>query len=53
LEARRVSFFLRTQDFRHTGYELILSRPTNIPSVIVPLINAHLDTICSGIVKLS
>jgi DNA polymerase V len=45
LEARRVSFFLRTQDFRHTGYELVLSRPTNVPSVIVPLINAQLDTI--------
>ncbi len=45
LEARRVSFFLRTQDFRHTGYELVLSRPTNVPSVIVPLINAHLNTI--------
>ena len=45
LEARRVSFFLRTQDFRHTGSELILSRPTNVPSVIVPLINAHLDSI--------
>ena len=40
-----MSFFLRTQDFRHTGYELVLSRPTNVPSVIVPLINAHLDTI--------
>src|SRR4029450_9026967 len=24
LEARRVSFFLRTQDFRHTGYEWVL-----------------------------
>jgi DNA polymerase-4 len=45
LEARRVSFFLRTQDFRHIGYELVLSRPTNVPSVIVPLINAQLDTI--------
>ena len=37
--------FLRTQDFRHTGSELVLSRPTNVPSVIVPLINAQLDTI--------
>ena len=45
LEARRVSFLLRTHDFRHIGYELLLSRPTNIPSVIVPLINAHLDII--------
>src|SRR5438132_3791119 len=32
-------------DFRHTGYELLLSRPTNVPSAIVPLINAHLDII--------
>jgi impB/mucB/samB family C-terminal domain len=45
LEARRVSFVLRTQDFRHTRYELVFSRPTNVPSVIVPLINAPLDTI--------
>ena len=45
LEARRVSFVLRTQDFRHTRYELVFSRPTNVPSVIVPLISAPLDTI--------
>jgi DNA polymerase IV len=58
LEARRVSFFLRTQDFRHTGYELRLTRPTNVPSAIVPLINDHLDAVycpdtryrCTGIV---
>ena len=40
-----MSFFLRTQDFRHTWYELALSRPTNVPSIIVPLINAPPDTI--------
>ena len=31
LAARRVFFLLRTQEFRHAGYELVLSRPTNIP----------------------
>jgi hypothetical protein len=45
IKARRVFFLLRTQEFRHTGYELILSWPTNIPSDIVPLIRAHLDVI--------
>jgi DNA polymerase-4/DNA polymerase V len=45
LEARRVFFLLRAQDYRHTGYEIVLSRPTNVPSAMVPLINQHLDAI--------
>jgi DNA polymerase-4/DNA polymerase V len=45
LEARRVFFLVRTQDYRHAGYDLVLSRPTNVPSAIVPLINQHLDTL--------
>jgi len=43
LEARRVFFLLRTQGYRHAGYELILSRPTNVPSAMVSLINESLD----------
>ena len=43
LEARRVYFLLRTQGYRHAGYELRLSRPTNVPGAIVLLINQHLD----------
>jgi DNA polymerase-4 len=45
LAARRVFFLLRTQEFRHAGYELVLSRPTNIPGEIVPLIRAHFDVV--------
>jgi nucleotidyltransferase/DNA polymerase involved in DNA repair len=45
LEARRVSFLLRTQGYWHAGYEIVLSRPTNIPSAIMPLITKHLDTL--------
>ena len=45
LEARRVFFLLRTQDYRHAGYELLLSRPSNVPSAMVPLINQHLDLV--------
>jgi DNA polymerase-4/DNA polymerase V len=45
LEARRVFFLVRTQDYRHAGYDMVLSRPTNVPSAIVPLIDQHLDAI--------
>ena len=45
LDARRVFFLLRTAEYRHVGYELVLSQPTNVPTRIVPLINAHLDAI--------
>ena len=34
---------MRTQGYRHAGDELVLSRPTNVPSAIVSLINQHLD----------
>jgi hypothetical protein len=40
-----VFFLLRSQDYRHAGYDIVLSRPTNVPSAIVPLINHHLDTL--------
>ena len=45
LTARRVYFLLRTQDYRHAWYELVLSRPTNLPGDIVPLIRAHLEVV--------
>jgi hypothetical protein len=38
-----VFFLLRTAAYRHVGYDIVLSRPTNIPSAIMPLINRHLD----------
>jgi DNA polymerase-4/DNA polymerase V len=45
LEARRVFFLLRTQGYRHYGYEIRLSHPTAAPQVIVPLIRAHFDAV--------
>lgn len=37
LAANEVSFVVRTQDFRHTAIEAKLSRPTNIPTEIIPI----------------
>ena len=45
LEARRVFFLLRTQGYRHYGYELTLSHPTAMPHVIVALIREHFDRV--------
>ncbi len=43
LVARKVCFFLRTQDFHHQGYEIALSRATAFPNEIVGVIAAHFD----------
>lgn len=45
LAAKRVFFLLRTQDYKHYGYEIILSRHTALPNEIVPLIDRHLDLV--------
>lgn len=37
LAATEVSFVVRTQEFRHTYIEAKLSRPTNIPTEIIPI----------------
>lgn len=45
LSARRIFFILRTQDYKHFGYEFKLSRASNLPDEIVALINSHLKLI--------
>lgn len=42
LSARRISFFLKSQSFRYRVCELILERPTNMPSDIMPVVERHL-----------
>ncbi|MGE5541127.1 MAG: DNA polymerase Y family protein [Bacillota bacterium] len=43
LSARRISFFLKTQEtFRYRVCELTLERPTNVPSDILPVIERHM-----------
>jgi len=43
LAPSKVAFYLRQQDFRHTGIELKLSRPTAIPSDLINLVDEHFD----------
>jgi DNA polymerase IV len=43
LAATGVTFYLRQQDFRHTGIELKLSRLTAIPSDLINLADEHFD----------
>ena len=43
LAASSVAFYLRQQDFRHTGIELRLSRLTAIPSDLINLAFQHFD----------
>ena len=45
LEASRVYFFLKTQDFRYRGFELTLSAPTALPNAVIGLIDKHLDSV--------
>jgi DNA polymerase-4 len=45
LLAKRFYFLLRTEDYRHIGYEIRLSHPTDAPNVLVGLIRDHLDLI--------
>jgi len=43
LSARRVFFILRTQDYKHYGYEVKLSRASNLPNEIFSVINSHIN----------
>ncbi|MSU75542.1 MAG: DNA polymerase IV, partial [Candidatus Magasanikbacteria bacterium] len=36
-------FILRTQDFHHTSLEIVLERPTNLPSEIIPRARAAFE----------
>ena len=45
LEAKRVFFLLRTQDYKHSGYEIKLSRATSAPSEMMRVVTAHFDTV--------
>jgi DNA polymerase-4/DNA polymerase V len=45
LSAKRIFFLLRTQDYKHFGYEIVLTRSTALPNEIILLIDKHLDLI--------
>ena len=45
LAAHKIFFFLKTQDFRESGCEIKLSRPTNIPEEIVAVIEQHIKEV--------
>jgi DNA polymerase-4/DNA polymerase V len=45
LTARKIYFLLRSQDFRHHGCEVRLSRPSALPNEIMSLIEANLDKV--------
>jgi hypothetical protein len=45
LEAKHAFFLLRSQDYRYSGYEVTLSRPTNIPSDIMRVVQEHFDMV--------
>lgn len=43
LAAKRIFFLLRTQDYKHYGYEVKLSRTTNLPNEIFSVINSYIN----------
>lgn len=47
LAARKVFFFLKTQDFKCQGYEFKLIRPTDNPIEIVKMIDKYFDSVFS------
>lgn len=47
LAAKKVFFFLKTQDFNCQGYEFKLVRPTDNPIEIIKMINNYFDTVFS------
>lgn len=51
LAAKRIFFLLRSEDYRHYGYEVKLSRPTNLPNEVVGVINKYFDEIYNPNVK--
>jgi DNA polymerase-4 len=45
LSAKRISFFLKSQSFRYRVCDLTLARATNLPSDILPVIEARLESL--------
>jgi DNA polymerase IV len=43
LAAKRIFFLLRTQDYKHYGYEIKLSRFTNLPNEIFSVIRSYIN----------
>lgn len=41
LVARRIHFFLKTQDFRYFSYEVFVETPTNAPEVLISLVSKY------------
>jgi nucleotidyltransferase/DNA polymerase involved in DNA repair len=41
LVPKKVSFFLKTQNFKYSNYTILLSSPTNAPEIIIPLIETN------------
>lgn len=48
LAAKKVSFFLKTQDFQVYGYEFKLIRPTDNPIEIIKMIDQYFNQVFSG-----
>jgi DNA polymerase-4/DNA polymerase V len=48
LSAKRVFFFLKNQQFKFTGTEIKLGKPTTIPSEILNLIRPYFDRLWRG-----
>ncbi len=47
LAAKKVFFYLKTQDFRYHGYEFKLIRPTDNPIEIIKMIDKYFDSVYS------
>lgn len=45
LASKRVLFFLKTQEYKHCGYEFKLSHPTALPGEILSIIDEHFDEV--------
>lgn len=48
LAAKKVFFYLKTQDFRYHGYEFKLMRPTDNPIEIIKMIDKYFDSVYSS-----
>ncbi len=45
LAARRIFYFLKTQEFRHHGLEITLSQPTAVPNELISLVGSTFDEV--------
>jgi len=45
LIAQKISFFLKTQDFRYFSFPFVLANPSNSPEKILPIVYAHLSKV--------